>query len=305
MSKSDNSYLILGGTTRAASTALFLYLGDHPQICRSTVKETRFFLESSYPLPRVHAFEDGLAKYDEYFSTCSSHLVRMEATPDYLYSLTAAKRIYASLSDVHLVFVLRDPIERLVSWYRFARQENMLGQRITFSEYVSMQRQSEESTAPQYLRALAQGRYSRYLRAYTELFPGEALVVLTDGEIRRDVRQVVQQVCRLVKVDPQFFTDYVFTARNQSVSLRYPRMQKLYRDWWRRTLALTHQRPMLRDSLGAVHHRFWPWYLKLNRRSEEEEVYIEPHLADFLQDYYAEEPDALAQLLGYPNWNWE
>ena len=43
-------YLIIGGTTKAGTTSLHAYLSDHPQVCASSIKETRFFLDRDYPL---------------------------------------------------------------------------------------------------------------------------------------------------------------------------------------------------------------------------------------------------------------
>lgn len=78
----EHRYLIIAGTTKAATTSLFNYLADHPEICASNVKETRFFLDADYPLPAKYRFEDGLDKYELYFVHCSASHIRMEATPD-------------------------------------------------------------------------------------------------------------------------------------------------------------------------------------------------------------------------------
>ena len=42
----DYHYLIVGGTTKAATTSLFSYLANHPATCAATYKETRFFLST-------------------------------------------------------------------------------------------------------------------------------------------------------------------------------------------------------------------------------------------------------------------
>ena len=43
-------FLIIGGASKAGTTSMFSYLAEHPQICASHAKETRFFLDSDYPL---------------------------------------------------------------------------------------------------------------------------------------------------------------------------------------------------------------------------------------------------------------
>src|SRR3712207_1668459 len=99
----EHSYLIIGGTTKAATTSLFSYLADHPQICASSLKESRFFLDADYPVSSKCRFEDGLDKYDELFQHCrDDRLLRLEATPDYLYSAATPQKIKFSLPKAKL-----------------------------------------------------------------------------------------------------------------------------------------------------------------------------------------------------------
>lgn len=50
MSVADHQYLIIGGTPKAGTTSLYKWLSDHPDVCPSSLKETRFFLDWDYPL---------------------------------------------------------------------------------------------------------------------------------------------------------------------------------------------------------------------------------------------------------------
>jgi len=94
---SQGRYLIIGGTTKAGTTSLHAYLNDHPQVCASSIKETRFFLDRDYPLEAKYRSDDGLEYYEEYFAHRGAAAVRVEATPDYLYSPGTAARLAAAL----------------------------------------------------------------------------------------------------------------------------------------------------------------------------------------------------------------
>ena len=120
----EHRYLIIGGATKAGTTSLYFYLADHPEICASNLKETRFFLDAEYPLPAKYRLEDGLDKYEKYFNHCQKQSLRLEATPDYLYSPDTPQKIKHSLPNVKMFFILREPIDRLTSWYRFAKVNN-------------------------------------------------------------------------------------------------------------------------------------------------------------------------------------
>lgn len=56
MQTDDQLYLIIGGTTKAGTTSIFRYLSAHPDVCASSLKETRFFLDKDYPLPSTNRF---------------------------------------------------------------------------------------------------------------------------------------------------------------------------------------------------------------------------------------------------------
>ena len=60
-------YLIIGGSTKCATTSLFNYLGDHPEICPAIYKETRFFLNPEYPVERRFAHTNSLSEYNNLF----------------------------------------------------------------------------------------------------------------------------------------------------------------------------------------------------------------------------------------------
>jgi hypothetical protein len=40
-----HKYIIIGGSTKCATTSVFAYLASHPDIASSKVKESRFFLD--------------------------------------------------------------------------------------------------------------------------------------------------------------------------------------------------------------------------------------------------------------------
>ena len=158
----DYNYLIVGGTTKAATTSLFTYLSDHPAVCAATYKETRFFLSDDYPLPSKYRYKDNVEEYHLLFSDSNGMQLRMESTPDYLYCEKARERIAEFLPHAKLVFSLREPISRLISWYRFAKQIGKLPQTLSFDAYVKLLFTStdcHQENEEQHLKTLQQGCY--------------------------------------------------------------------------------------------------------------------------------------------------
>src|SRR4026209_2680855 len=140
----NQRFLIVAGTSRAGSTAVFKYLASHPQICASSAKETRFFLDADYPLPsKIRYHRNELSSYLSLFDSkdCeyNDHW-RFEATPDYLYSHGTPQRIQEAVSNVRFIFLLREPVSRLLSYYQFGRAMNEIPLSMTFDQYIQLQR---------------------------------------------------------------------------------------------------------------------------------------------------------------------
>src|SRR5882762_395725 len=217
---SQGRYLIIGGTTKAGTTSLHAYLNDHPQVCASSIKETRFFLDRDYPLEAKYRSDDGLEYYEEYFAHRGAAAVRVEATPDYLYSPGTPVRLAAALPRAAVVFSLREPVARLVSWFRFARQSNRLPAGESFDEYVTRQFEGAlPANPPQQLRALEQGRYAGYVRRFRDVLGAERVLVTYHEDLATDPRQVMRAICRFAELDGTLYDGYRFTAKNRTMDL--------------------------------------------------------------------------------------
>ena len=77
------NFIILG-PPKCASTSLHNYLGQHPQIYTTKVKETRFF--------SLH-YDKGMDYYAEFFKDAGNAKAIGEATPSYAFLPFVADRI--------------------------------------------------------------------------------------------------------------------------------------------------------------------------------------------------------------------
>ena len=65
-----------------------------------------------------------------------------------------------------------------------------------------------------------------------------------------------------------------------------------------------HNKQKIRFFLQYLRRRLEPLYLRLNRRHDEKLI-ISDQIRNLLEDYYNDEPAALASLLGLKNFSWE
>jgi hypothetical protein len=110
------------GSAKCGTTTLFDTLARHPEICGSRPKEADFFANA-------RNYEKG---YQWYHETCFSHYsgqkLSLDVTPNYssVNFEIAAKRIYGYNPSAKLIYLIRDPFERLNSeWAMCLRDYEM------------------------------------------------------------------------------------------------------------------------------------------------------------------------------------
>jgi hypothetical protein len=105
---------IIIGSMKAATTTLHTWLAAQPEIHMASVKEPSFF---SYP----DNWSRGYAWYQRLYTGSKPGQLLGEASTSYTfpeYGETAATRIADHHPDVRLIFLVRDPVDRLRSHYR-------------------------------------------------------------------------------------------------------------------------------------------------------------------------------------------
>lgn len=106
--------LVIAGAARSGTTQLAARLALHPAIDASSVKETNYFSRE---------FDRGPEWYDAYFRPRAPELRRLDASVSYTYPQypEALARLATAAPRAHVVYVVRDPVERAVSHYLLYR----------------------------------------------------------------------------------------------------------------------------------------------------------------------------------------
>ncbi len=108
---------IIIGAMKAGTSSLHNYLNAHPEISMSKKKETDFFLTED------HGGRD-IKWYKSQFDPTKP--VRGETSPNYTkrhYYPGVPERMHKLLPNIKLIYVVRDPIDRLISNYMHAVNE--------------------------------------------------------------------------------------------------------------------------------------------------------------------------------------
>ncbi len=270
--------LFVVGAARAATTSLWRYLGQHPEIFMASVKEPHFF--SAYRPPVYGGVYDE-ASYLRLFAGATTPL-QGEASPSYLWSEVAAGRIERVSPDAKILIVLRDPVERAHSlfWHR-----SRLGlEHESFAAAVSGELASASSERSQYV---GRSRYATDVRRFVSLF-GVNVRVLLFEELVLDVPRALAGVLEFLQVDPAFAASIEPETHNSFAVPRGPLA--------RRVLGSTHARRAARRLVP--HELRWPIERRLLETPPKPP--LDPDTDRLLTDVFAPEVRELARVLGRP-----
>jgi hypothetical protein len=249
---SDREALLVVGSYRCGTTSMFTYLAGHPDINPATIKEPGFFFSQRWQddppaYPRGHEAESYLSLFR------GRGRVLLEGTSNYLHDPGCAARIHAALPNARVIIMLREPVARLISWYRFLQLQGWLGKDVAFEDWVRQQMDDPRpvNERPYALQALQHGNYAADVDVFLKTFGEHAMVVWFD-EFKRDPERVMRRVCALAGIDPAYYQGYRFDTRNESMQIRSERTFRWYRGAHRGFFRLFRHFPRLQFRLREL-----------------------------------------------------
>lgn len=197
---------IVIGAAKAGTTSLYTYLRGHPEIFMPERKELDFFVAE-------HNWERGLEWYERWFDDADSATMIGEASPRYtMYPRFAdvPERIASTLEQPRLIYVVRNPIDRMISHYQ---------QRATRGRARSpVDRALLEE--PLYLDT---SRYGLQLECYLRHFSADRILIVITERLRHDREQTLAEVFRFLGVDPDWRPANGSDERNVTAGKLQPR----------------------------------------------------------------------------------
>lgn len=105
------------GAPRCGTTALSRYLGQHPDVCFSDVKEPHFFIINDLTSHDLDELKSVVSEnyLDRFFPNCGADKLLMEGSVSYLYGSRRMQPILKLWPDAKFIIAVRDPFEMLPS----------------------------------------------------------------------------------------------------------------------------------------------------------------------------------------------
>lgn len=219
------SFLIIGAK-KCGTTSLFSYLCQHPNIGAPTWKEISYF--------NIH-FNRGNLWYKSFFPLSlpkrdTQHLITGEATAEYICHPLAPQRIAATLPEVKLIALLRNPVERAYSHYHHTKRigkedlsfEEAIARedsRVAQIEHESRQLGLKSSPAYNYTY-LSSGMYAEQLEHWLPVFDRQRLLILKSEDFFNRPEATFKQVLEYLELpdwSPAKYRKYNYNRYSQTL----------------------------------------------------------------------------------------
>jgi hypothetical protein len=201
------------GAQKSGTTSLFRYLCGFEEFARPERFELHYFDTNYYRDYRWYLSHFPLGR--------SRGVARItgEKTPYYLFHPAVPARVKATLPEVKLIAVLRDPVKRAYSHYHHNRK---LGLEPEPSFLGALEREEErlagvvnrlldplaESKPHQYFSYLSRGRYGEQIGRWLQHFPRDRMLVLSSSELFREPRRVMEEVGAFLGIERLRLTEF-------------------------------------------------------------------------------------------------
>ncbi len=195
---------IIIGAMKSGTSSLYRYLATHPDTVPSSIKETDFF--------RTHEdFSKGLEWYESLFDSPGRYA--FEASPNYTKRHRfpgVPERIRSVVPAAKLIYVVRDPIGRVVSHYIHNRANGRESQ--SFSQAIQNPNSVYVETS----------RYFFQLQAYLDHYPDEQIYLVQLEQLSRDPVTVLNDICGFLGIPAACDASVLAKRFHKSESKKHP-----------------------------------------------------------------------------------
>ena len=229
--------LFIVGQPKSGTTALHQFLGQHPEIFMSSIKEPHYFCQDFhqesdryYNSRRFFDFREE-SEYLQLFSKVKDEKVAGESSTNYLYSQVAATQIYQFNPEAKIIIVLREPAKFLYSlhshYVKFTEENEP-----DFEQALALELQRRQGkftsprvTSPSYLYYSERIQYYDQVKRYYDLFDPIQIKVIIFEEFRSQNDKIYREILEFLEVEPDFIPQY--NAINVNKEVRFQSLNNL------------------------------------------------------------------------------
>ncbi|MEO6168671.1 MAG: sulfotransferase domain-containing protein [Chitinophagales bacterium] len=197
---------LLVGAGKSATRSLYNYMIQHPDIFMPKVKEPQFFVANEVK-GRIQKWVEDYDQYVKLFDGSNGKKAIGEASVMYLFFYKEAiQQIKKYLgTDVKIMMILRNPVERAYSAYNFVHINNP-EEKYSFEEALAMEEERYINHSTLFMQYKSMGLYEAAVKSYLESFPN--VHIMWYDEFRSNPEKVLKGVFEYLGVDANVKIDY-------------------------------------------------------------------------------------------------
>jgi hypothetical protein len=203
---------LIVGAPKAGSTALHAALEQHPRLRLTSPKETKHFLTGGRPPSRAtqrgpgdaHSAKEWIwqrERYEALFDRGADGVLAGESTPFYLWDRDAHARIAATIPEVKLIAVIRDPVDRAYSNWTHLWCDGLETEPDFLTACAAEDARAAAGYAP-FWRYVGLGRYGEQLDSLYKHFPREHVHVLRYRDLVDAPAETLDRITEFLHIEP-------------------------------------------------------------------------------------------------------
>ena len=269
---------IIAGASKTGSTWLVRCFDEHPEVFAPLITPEYFSTN----------FDKGQDWYESLYAQPGDAKVLVDKSTSYIVDPEAPARMHACAPDAHLIFMLRDPIERANShynmWLRGGRADENIDEVLVAGHEL-----------------VEEGLYFKQISRFLAFYPADRVTILLYDDLKADAHAFARTVFELIGVDADFVPEMIDKRFHQTKTR--PKFQKPYVAAVK-TMRWINKRSRLVESVidGLRRRRAFDFIHKINQGA------AFPKMSDAtrkrLSQYYRADIDQLAAHIGRDLSHW-
>ena len=191
--------IMIAGAQKAATSSLKQYLSQHPFVCCHRRKEFNFFNRD----------EENKLGYENIFPRYFGHCINddrviIAKNAGLMYLPEALGRLIDHNANVHLVVVLRNPVDRAYSSYWYARSKGWEDIQNFEEAIVAKSDRFRELVKKRNCSYLDYSNYYRHLKTLFAFFKEQQVHIFLLEDLKENIVKVCQHIYASINLDSDF-----------------------------------------------------------------------------------------------------
>ncbi|HPF97200.1 MAG TPA: sulfotransferase [Mangrovimonas sp.] len=210
------------GAQKAATTSLYNWLSQHPEVCGpNSIKDYPLFLD------KWNIFDEESKMFDnEYLDAgYDNEKIVLHGCVQYMFEEIAIERIAEFSPQAKLICILRNPVDRALSAYKYFKKLNIETRPLKVALETDEKFLKGTTQQRNDFTYISHGLYYQQLLNIYKRFPEQQVKIVLYDDLINDSRKIIGNIFEFLEIDKSFMPD--FKEFNVTGEVKFKILQKL------------------------------------------------------------------------------